>query len=124
MPTTEACNGLDDNCNGTRDDGVTRTCYTGPGGTLNVGACRAGTETCVVGGTGTWGACAGHVLPATEVCNNVDDSCNGLTDEGFCRISGVCYNNGATNAAGCQSCVAPLTVSAPTGWSVSMKYCP
>ncbi len=116
-PATETCNGLDDNCNGTRDDGVTQACYTGPSGTLNVGACRGGTQTCVVGGTGTWGACAGQVLPATEVCNNIDDSCNGLTDEGFCRIGGMCHPNGATNAAGCQTCVAPLTVSAPTAWT-------
>jgi hypothetical protein len=102
LPTTEACNGLDDNCNGTRDDGVTRTCYTGPGGTLNVGACRGGTETCVVGGTGTWGACAGQVLPTAEVCNNVDDNCNGTRDESLTR---TCYNGpvGTSGVGICRS---------------------
>ena len=64
LPTTETCNGIDDDCDGTIDEGVTQSCYTGPSGTQGVGACRAGTQTCVVGGTGTWGACAGQVLPA------------------------------------------------------------
>jgi hypothetical protein len=84
-PTTETCNGIDDNCNGTVDEGVTRSCYTGPSGTAGVGICRAGTQTCVVGGTGTWGACTGQVLPATETCNGVDDNCNGVVDDPFAR---------------------------------------
>jgi len=45
-----------------------------------VGACHGGTQTC---SGGVWGACMGEVLPATtELCNGVDDNCNGITDEG------------------------------------------
>jgi hypothetical protein len=99
-PTPETCNGVDDNCNGTRDESVTQTCYTGPGGTLGVGVCRAGTQTCVVNGTGTWGACTGQTLPATEVCDNLDNDCNGTTDNGLTR---TCYN-GPTGTSGVGIC--------------------
>ena len=45
-----------------------------------VGACHAGTQTCA---GGAWGACLGEVLPAAvELCNGIDDNCNGITDEG------------------------------------------
>ena len=59
-------------------DQQTRACTT-PGNPL-LGACRAGTQTCT---GGDWGACTGEVLPATtELCNGLDDNCNGMTDEG------------------------------------------
>ena len=88
---TEACNGTDDNCNGTVDEGcacmlgTTRNCYTGPTGTEGVGVCRAGMQTCVpgTGGVGSeWGACSGAVLPSAEACNSADDNCNGSVDDG------------------------------------------
>ncbi len=43
-------------------NGATQSCYTGPSGTLDVGACTAGTATCV---NGAWGACTGQVVPTT-----------------------------------------------------------
>ena len=85
-PATETCNGLDDDCDGQVDEGcnctngATRACYSGPTGTAGVGACRAGTQTCV---TGNWAGCMGEVLPVTDTCNNTDDDCDGQTDEGF-----------------------------------------
>ena len=47
---------------------------TGTGGTMNVGVCRAGTQTCA---GGVWSACNGQVLPSGEACNGEDDDCNG-----------------------------------------------
>ncbi|MBP7682421.1 MAG: cadherin-like beta sandwich domain-containing protein [Deltaproteobacteria bacterium] len=73
----EICNGLDDNCEGTFDEsctcemGTTQACGT------NVGACTFGTQSCT--GTG-WTPCSG-VAPATEVCNGLDDDCDGEPDE-------------------------------------------
>jgi len=56
----------------------TRSCSS-PGNPL-IGACHAGIQTCT---GGAWGACTGEVLPgSTELCNGVDDNCNGMTDEG------------------------------------------
>ena len=39
-----------------------------------VGACRPGMQTCV---TGHWAGCLGGVDPATEICNSIDDDCDG-----------------------------------------------
>ncbi|MBK6276345.1 MAG: putative metal-binding motif-containing protein [Saprospirales bacterium] len=50
-PTTEICNGIDDNCDGTVD-GITRSCYSGPAGTSGVGSCRPGTQVCSGGAGG------------------------------------------------------------------------
>lgn len=77
-------NGLDDNCNGHIDEGCgecvngqIQTCYEGPQGTLNVGVCRAGSQTC---SGGHWGACVGQVTPGEPQCNNKDNDCDGQID--------------------------------------------
>ncbi len=58
---------------------LTGTCYSGPPGTRGVGACEAGTRTCL---QGQWAACEGAVLPAEERCDGGDEDCDGETDEG------------------------------------------
>jgi hypothetical protein len=81
----EVCNALDDNCDGTIDN-FTESCYTGPAGTLNVGVCRAGSHTCT---NGVWNSCTGEVKPTSEVCNSLDDDCDGYVDDGVCGGGGV-----------------------------------
>ena len=74
-PTSETCNGLDDDCDGFADDSVVRSCYTGPSGTAGVGICLPGTQTCIAG---SFGACTGEVLPTTEVAGDgLDQDCSG-----------------------------------------------
>lgn len=89
---TETCgNGLDDNCNGQADEfcpcvpGEVQQCFLGPPGFLNVGACVQGTQTCQ-GSTeiGQWGPCEGGIWPTPEICDNLDNDCNGCTDDGLC----------------------------------------
>ncbi|PCC73063.1 Putative metal-binding motif-containing protein [Nannocystis exedens] len=62
--------------------GATEACYSGPGGTQDVGICKGGMHTCNPEGTG-WGPCDGEVLPgATDICSNgLDDDCDGQVDE-------------------------------------------
>ncbi|MBN8612908.1 MAG: VWA domain-containing protein [Deltaproteobacteria bacterium] len=82
---TEECDGSEDeDCDGLVDEGCTctsgdtRSCYGGPPGTLGVGACRGGTQSCTAGG---WGSCVGAVLPGSERCTGgVDEDCDGLAD--------------------------------------------
>ncbi len=105
-PLTELCNGLDDDCNGVTD-GQARKCYkpgaANPAGCTLVngewscvGICRSGTETCVAQANGVTGMpgvecnaancwsseCFGQQIPTTEICNGLDDDCDGSTDEG------------------------------------------
>ncbi|MCB9648735.1 MAG: VWA domain-containing protein [Deltaproteobacteria bacterium] len=96
---TEVCDGVDNDCDNLTDernaagDPLTRSCYTGPGGTQGVGLCHSGTETCTNGAYG--GACVGQVLPATEVCDTQDNDCDAQTDEGFDQD-----NDGVSSCAG------------------------
>ncbi len=81
LPGTETCNGLDDDCNGT-PDGFAESCTSlPPPGNPNTGPCRPGTRVCPPDGSGEFGACIGEVVPVTEVCNLVDDDCDGTIDE-------------------------------------------
>jgi hypothetical protein len=140
LPVTETCNGRDDNCNGTTDEGcsctprTTRACYTGPAGTSGMGICHDGSQTCNLSADGTtsnWGACAGAALPGAEVCNGVDDNCNGVVDEGcncFPGSTRACYGGPPATRMigicrdGMQSCVSGAggvgaDWGACTGWT-------
>jgi hypothetical protein len=87
----EACNAIDDNCNGQVDEGggpggkLGQNCYGGDAGTQGVGVCTAGTQACnaTVPGMASFGACIGEVVPSVEVCNGLDDNCDGVADNGF-----------------------------------------
>lgn len=93
LPTLEQCgddglgNGLDDDCDGQIDegcgcaDGDSRLCGTA------AGVCTYGTQTC---SNGSWGACSGGDQPSMEVCDGLDNDCNGLTDDGLLNACGLC----------------------------------
>jgi len=106
-PEEELCNGLDDDCDGPTDQDaaggpLTRSCYSGPEGTLGVGVCWAGVETCLAG---EWsGRCEGERLPlAQEYCNGLDDDCEDGVDEDF-GVGNPCLE-GTPCGAGVVECV-------------------
>lgn len=75
MPTPEQCNNYDDDCDGLID-GMSTDCTDGEYAV--VGECRSGTTVCT---EGIWGECEGAVGPQEEVCNELDDDCDGEVDE-------------------------------------------
>lgn len=59
------------------EPGVMKTCYEGPEGTGDVGACAPGLTTCAADGSG-YGPCEGQILPSPETCgDDVDENCDG-----------------------------------------------
>src|SRR5207244_2580651 len=84
---TETCNNLDDNCNGQTDEGVMTTFYRDADGdsygnaSVTTQACSAPSGYISNSTDCNDGNSAVHPN-ATETCNNLDDNCNGQTDEG------------------------------------------
>jgi hypothetical protein len=82
----EICDGAaDDNCNGVVDEGCdcvntsTRSC-TASGiypHNAGVGACTIGVEICA---DGRWAGCAGAGSPSAEICDGLDNDCDGELD--------------------------------------------
>lgn len=88
----ERCNdGEDGDCDGMVDEdcacepGAVQICFPGPPGRRGVGACTDGTQTCEM--SGTWGPCEGGIGPTPDVCNGLDNLCDGCSERRDCPIA-------------------------------------
>ncbi len=98
-PAVETCNGKDDDCDGLvdeSDDGqpLKRDC---------TNDCGPGTEVCA---GGQFTSCTAP-QPKTEVCNGIDDDCDGVVDNGFdCAKGeqGVCGTDVGACEFGTRTC--------------------
>ena len=104
VPSKEMCNGQDDDCNGKVDDGFERDgtqCWNGQG------ECRSeGKYHCSADGAAS--TCdAPQIAPQLEVCDGKDNDCDGETDEGDVKGSGVECKSGKKGvcATGHKQCV-------------------
>jgi len=101
---------------GSSGGGTSKECYTeGQNRSCgsDVGQCSPGTQTCV---SWKWSECAGSVEPGMEVCNRLDDDCDGQVDEGLvCE----CYL-GQTRACGLETgeCIAGYRICSGGNWSL------
>src|SRR5690606_19366766 len=99
-PTPDVGDGRDNNGDGVID-GITRPCGS------DVGQCRPGVETCSMGPA--WdGTCVGAIGPSPEICDGLDNDCNGTPDDGNPGGGGAC----GTGIGDCETGV--LTCSGGT----------
>ena len=110
---SEVCaNELDDDCDGNVDEECacavpSRVCG------VDEGICSRGIQDCAP--DGSWGPCIGDVRARPETCNELDDDCDGLTDEALtirCWVDddgdGYAWPSAAERAA-CTTCPAGTT---------------
>ncbi|HMR04602.1 MAG TPA: MopE-related protein, partial [Polyangiaceae bacterium] len=78
--------------------GSSQSCYSGASSTKGVGACKADVHVCTAR---DWGPCSGEVTPKKEVCDKVDNDCDGKADEGDACCSSSCVSRDACGSDGC-----------------------
>ncbi|MBI1227077.1 MAG: T9SS type A sorting domain-containing protein [Bacteroidetes bacterium] len=120
----ELCNGLDENCDGQSDEGLVTTFYFDGDGdgfgnsAMTVQACDAPTDY-VAFGNDCDDTNADIGPGATEVCNGIDDNCDGLTDEGLLITFYLDADGDGFGAAA----MSQLACSAPTGYVPNSDDC-
>ena len=110
----EACNGIDDNCDGMIDEGVTPPV----GLCRTLGACAGAVPTCMGAlgfrcayGTGVEVEASGQPIARETRCDGIDGNCNGATDEAFRTLGNACFGTGigACRTSGTFVCAADAT---------------
>jgi hypothetical protein len=140
-PGVEAhCDGKDNDCSGAADEDFSTTLLNGAtvsgvGTACGVGKCSGGTTACDANSTGIY--CPSESKAVNEVCNNVDDDCDGKTDaadstdlitydQRSCENqSGVCLNSKKPASlcvgGGWQACTDAVYAAHSTSYQAGME---
>ena len=121
---SEQCNNLDDDCDGVPDTGETSFVDSDDSSSMRFpcavqganGICVAGTFRCQTQGSQVRRACVSLETPTREVCDGLDNDCNGVVDQApacggpraLLGVAGATYrakrlNNGNTLTTRCQA---------------------
>ncbi|MFO0683463.1 MAG: MopE-related protein [Sandaracinus sp.] len=102
--SAETCNNRDDDCDGSVDEGIGAM---GPcAGGSSVGVCRPGNMVCTMGSY----MCSGAVGPSGELCDNLDNDCDGMVDEGNPEGGVACGDDTGECMAGTTQCTSGTLV--------------
>ncbi|MFH1216755.1 MAG: MopE-related protein [Pseudomonadota bacterium] len=96
----ESCDNKDNNCSGTIDENLSRNTSCG------VGLCsgNTGVETCTAG---VWGnnTCDALLGATAEICDNLDNDCDGAVDDGVTNLCGTCGPTPDSDGDGVVDCL-------------------
>ncbi|MBP9760706.1 MAG: SUMF1/EgtB/PvdO family nonheme iron enzyme [Candidatus Magasanikbacteria bacterium] len=94
VPPAEICDSEDNDCDGRTDEnlicdncnaGEERSCYNADAETEGIGVCQGGIQRCLLDlerDEIRWGTCEGMVTPSAEICDGLDNNCDGSVDGG------------------------------------------
>jgi len=118
----ERCDGVNNDCDATTDEGC--MCTDGasmPCGTSSVGVCRRGTQACI---SGTWSACAGNVEPRYRPSPAMASTTTTATERVRRGADATCYADADGDAYGtgvpltlCRNTARPTFGNCPVGYT-------
>lgn len=101
LKTDEICDGVDNDCDGQTDEETTDCCIPSEIKICgnDIGECQFGIQVCL--DFGIWSACNSK-NPDLEICDNLDNDCDGEIDEDSpCESPGICQRGECVDV-GCQ----------------------